>query len=218
MIKRSLGVRLLTLVFSALVILPIQAQEYMFTYSKLYGQIKHNNNEELDRVKVGLFFIHQESQQLCTISKAWMEKEEHYESFVIPDNNELPLPLDANLRSANPLVFVQLLDNKQCDYSMVVMTKEPFSGSVGQQEVSLVMSQMQTLLAELSGLFSRWFTPEISGITLEFATIKDGEFLTSEGNKVAIVNGKSRILLSDLSSDESLLLPEKTRRVLPYIL
>lgn len=61
-----------------------QAQEYMFTYSKLYTQLKNNNKEGHDDVKVGVFFVNADTKQLCNIEKAWMEKEEHYEEFVIP--------------------------------------------------------------------------------------------------------------------------------------
>ncbi|TOE44892.1 hypothetical protein CGJ44_22580, partial [Vibrio parahaemolyticus] len=33
------------------------AQEYMFTYSKLYTQLKNNTKEGHDDVKVGVFFV-----------------------------------------------------------------------------------------------------------------------------------------------------------------
>lgn len=127
------------------------AQEYMFTYSKLYTQLKNNTKEGHDDVKVGVFFVDARTKQLCAIEKAWMEKEEHYEEFVIPASKELPLPIDKNLKSANPLVFVHTPKDSRCDYSLVVMTKEPLQGSVSYEQLKPLMPQMQSMLEDLGG-------------------------------------------------------------------
>ncbi|MDW2405405.1 DUF2987 domain-containing protein, partial [Vibrio sp. 1262-1] len=143
------------------------AQEYMFTYSKLYTQLKNNTKEGHDDVKVGVFFVDARTKQLCAIEKAWMEKEEHYEEFVIPASKELPLPIDKNLKSANPLVFVHTPKDSRCDYSLVVMTKEPLQGSVSYEQLKPLMPQMQSMLEDLGGMFAGWFTPEVQGVTME---------------------------------------------------
>lgn len=196
--------------------LPVSAQEYMFTYSKLYTQVKNNLKEGHDDVKVGVFFVNAETKQLCTIEKAWMEKEEHYEEFVIPASNELPLPIDNNLRSANPLVFVNTQEG-QCDYSLVVMTKENLEGKVTYSQVEKIIPQMQTMLEDLSGMFSSWFTPEITGITLEFANMLEGQIQLSNGKVIPIEQGKAQLTLDEIGLDGSMQLPEPTQRVLPFI-
>lgn len=55
--------------------LPLQAQEYMFTYSKLYSQMKSNASEGHDDVKVGLFFVDADSKSFAYSKKhGWKKK------------------------------------------------------------------------------------------------------------------------------------------------
>ncbi|EGR0621559.1 DUF2987 domain-containing protein [Vibrio parahaemolyticus] len=193
------------------------AQEYMFTYSKLYTQLKNNTKEGHDDVKVGVFFVDARTKQLCAIEKAWMEKEEHYEEFVIPASKELPLPIDKNLKSANPLVFVHTPKDSRCDYSLVVMTKEPLQGSVSYEQLKSLMPQMQSMLEDLGGMFAGWFTPEVQGVTMEFANELNGKIVFSNGQEKAIVNGKVQVALSEIGEGGTITLPEPTMRVLPYL-
>ncbi|EGR1577819.1 DUF2987 domain-containing protein [Vibrio parahaemolyticus] len=193
------------------------AQEYMFTYSKLYTQLKNNTKEGHNDVKVGVFFVDARTKQLCAIEKAWMEKEEHYEEFVIPASKELPLPIDKNLKSANPLVFVHTPKDSRCDYSLVVMTKEPLQGSVSYEQLKPLMPQMQSMLEDLGGMFAGWFTPEVQGVTMEFANELNGKIVFSNGQEKAIVNGKVQVALSEIGEGGTITLPEPTMRVLPYL-
>ncbi|EGR1568174.1 DUF2987 domain-containing protein [Vibrio parahaemolyticus] len=193
------------------------AQEYMFTYSKLYTQLKNNTKEGHDDVKVGVFFVDARTKQLCAIEKAWMEKEEHYEEFVIPASKELPLPIDKNLKSANPLVFVHTPKDSRCNYSLVVMTKEPLQGSVSYEQLKPLMPQMQSMLEDLGGMFAGWFTPEVQGVTMEFANELNGKIVFSNGQEKAIVNGKVQVALSEIGEGGTITLPEPTMRVLPYL-
>ncbi|HAS6997111.1 TPA: DUF2987 domain-containing protein [Vibrio parahaemolyticus] len=193
------------------------AQEYMFTYSKLYTQLKNNTKEGHDDVKVGVFFVDARTKQLCAIEKAWMEKEEHYEEFVIPASKELPLPIDKNLKSANPLVFVHTPKDSRCDYSLVVMTKEPLQGSVSFEQLKPLMPQMQSMLEDLGGMFAGWFTPEVQGVTMEFANELNGKIVFSNGQEKAIINGKVQVALSEIGESGTITLPEPTMRVLPYL-
>ncbi len=194
-----------------------QAQEYMFTYSKLYTQLKNNNKEGHDDVKVGVFFVNADTKQLCDIEKAWMEKEEHYEEFVIPASKELPLPIDKNLKSANPLVFVQTPIDTRCDYSLVVMTKEPLQGNVSYEQLAPLMPQMQSMLEDLGDMFAGWFTPDVQGVTMEFSNGLDSTISFSNGTEKPIVNGKVQVALSEIGEGGTMTLPEPTMRVLPYL-
>ena len=126
--------------------LSIKAQEYMFTYSKLFSHMKQNAKEGHEDVKVGFFFLNADTKKNCIIQKAWMEKEKHYEELKSTHYHELLVPLDDNLKSANPLVFVRTPQNERCDFSMVVMTKQPLSGKVSYAEIEKLMPQMQTIL------------------------------------------------------------------------
>jgi len=194
-----------------------QAQEYMFTYSKLYTQLKNNNKEGHDDVKVGVFFVNADTKQLCNIEKAWMEKEKHYEEFVIPASKELPLPIDKNLKSANPLVFVQTPIDTRCDYSLVVMTKEPLQGNISYEQLAPLMPQMQSMLEDLGGMFAGWFTPDVQGVTMEFSNGLDSTISFSNGTEKPIVNGKVQVALSEIGEGGTMTLPEPTMRVLPYL-
>ncbi|CAE6942751.1 hypothetical protein ACOMICROBIO_GDFFDHBD_03148 [Vibrio sp. B1REV9] len=193
------------------------AQEYMFTYSKLYTQLKNNTKDGHDDVKVGVFFVDANTKKLCDIEKAWMEKEEHYEEFVIPVTKELPLPVDKNLKSANPLVFVQTQQGTRCDYSLVVMTKSPLAGQVSYEQLAPLMPQMQAMLEDLGGMFAGWFTPQVQGVTMEFANDLNGKIVLSNGLEKNIVDGKVQVALNEIGEGGYMTLPEPTTRVLPYL-
>ncbi|MCW8348548.1 DUF2987 domain-containing protein [Vibrio sp. ZSDZ65] len=203
--------------FAGVLAMPATAQEYRFTYSKLYSQMKNNIKEGHEDVKVGFFFVDAQSQQLCNIEKAWMEKEEKYEELKTSEYNELLVPLDGNLKQANPLVYIHTPPMKQCDFSMVVMTKEPLSGKVSYQDVANLLPQMQTMLADLGGMFSGWFTADVTGLTLEFAEQENGRIELSGGDFIEISNGKAQVLLEEIGKNGFMQLPSKTSRVLPYI-
>ncbi|EJE8669195.1 DUF2987 domain-containing protein [Vibrio vulnificus] len=214
---RKIGLTLLCTALSSFVVTPVSAQEYMFTYSKLFSQLKNNTKEGHEDVKVGIFFVNPQTKQLCDIEKAWMEKEEHYEEFMIPASKELPLPVDNNLKSANPLVFVQTPQDMRCDYSLVVMTKQPLQGKVTYAQLEPLMPQMKTMLDDLGGMFSSWFTPDVEGVTMEFAEQLNDMITFSNGQKKAIVNGKVQVALSEIGEAGYMLLPQPTMRVLPYL-
>ncbi|QNE01047.1 DUF2987 domain-containing protein [Vibrio vulnificus] len=214
---RKIGLTLLCTALSSFVVTPVSAQEYMFTYSKLFSQLKNNTKEGHEDVKVGIFFVNPQTKQLCDIEKAWMEKEEHYEEFMIPASKELPLPIDNNLKSANPLVFVQTPQDMRCDYSLVVMTKQPLQGKVTYAQLEPLMPQMKTMLDDLGGMFSSWFTPDVEGVTMEFAEQLNDMITFSNGQKKAIVNGKVQVALSEIGEAGYMLLPQSTMRVLPYL-
>lgn len=196
---------------------PVMAQQYMFTYSKLFSQMKSNTKEDHPDVKMGIFFIDAQSKQNCVIEKAWMEKEEHYEELKTGPGYELLVPLDNNLRQANPLVFVDTPQDKRCDFSMVVMAKTPFEGKVAYQEVEVLLPQMQAMLEQLGGMFASWFTPAVEGVTLEFSPETEGVITLSNGQTVAIVNHKAQVALSQIGPDGWMELPAPTLRVLPYL-
>ncbi|EMK3379086.1 DUF2987 domain-containing protein [Vibrio vulnificus] len=214
---RKIGLTLLCTALSSFVVTPVSAQEYMFTYSKLFSQLKNNTKEGHEDVKVGIFFVNPQTKQLCDIEKAWMEKEEHYEEFMIPASKELPLPIDNNLKSANPLVFVQTPQDMRCDYSLVVMTKQPLQGKVTYAQLEPLMPQMKTMLDDLGGMFSSWFTPDVEGVTMEFAEQLNDMITFSNGQKKAIVDGKVQVALSEIGEAGYMLLPQPTMRVLPYL-
>lgn len=208
---------LFTALLSASAIAPVQAQEYMFTYSKLYSHMKQNAKEGHDEVKVGFFFVDAKTKQLCEIEKAWMEKEEHYEELRISPYKEVLVPLDKNLRSANPLVFVDTPMDKRCDFSMVVMTKEPLSGKVDYQQIERLLPQMQAMLEQLGGMFASWFTPDVEGVTLEFPHKLNSTIQFSNGATKAIVDGKVQVSLDEIGQGGWITLPQATSRVLPYL-
>ncbi|WP_407702349.1 DUF2987 domain-containing protein [Vibrio algarum] len=195
----------------------LAAQEYMFTYSKLYSQLKNNAKEGHEDVKVGFFFTNADTKKLCTIEKAWMEKQSKYEELTPVNGKELLVPLDSNLKSANPLVFAKTPMDKRCDFSMVVMTKEPLSNKVYYKDIEKLLPQMQSMLADLGGMFASWFTPDVEGLTLEFSDQSAGMVNFSNGLSVDIVDGKARIRLSDLKPGDYIELPEPTTRVLPWL-
>ncbi|USD31207.1 MULTISPECIES: DUF2987 domain-containing protein [Vibrio] len=214
---KKLPLAFLAATLSTVVALPVSAQEYMFTYSKLFTHMKQNVKEGHEDVKVGFFFLNADTKQNCIIEKAWMEKEEHYEELKSSPYHELIVPLDNNLKSANPLVFVQTPRDQRCDFSMVVMTREPLKGKVTYEDVEKLMPQMQTMLEDLGGMFASWFTPDVEGVTLEFADKLNSKVEFSDGSSKPIMEGKVQVALSDIGKGGFMILPQETARVLPYL-
>lgn len=204
-------------VFATVISLPLNAQEYRFTYSKLFTQLKNNTKSGHDNVKVALFFVDATTQQPCKINKAWMEKEQHHEVLSTGYANELLVPVDSNLRQANPLIFVHTPEHKQCDFSMVVMSNNALEGEVTYAQIAQLLPQMEALLADLGGTFSSWFAPTITGVTLQFPLDQTGDIVVANGRRITISNGKAVVLLDDIGVGNSMILPEKTLRVMPYI-
>ncbi|KHD26969.1 hypothetical protein NM09_02840 [Vibrio caribbeanicus] len=214
---KKLSLALLTAAVGITAAMPSYAQEYMFTYSKLFSHMKQNAKEGHDDVKVGFFFLNANTKQLCNIEKAWMEKEEHYEELTISPYNEVIVPLDNNLRSANPLVFVHTPMDMRCDFSMVVMTKEPMNGEVSYDDVKVLLPQMQVILEQLGGMFASWFTPDVEGVTLEFPNKLNSTIQFSNGTTKPIVDGKAQVSLAEIGEGGTMTLPAETARVLPYL-
>lgn len=210
-------IRLFAALCASVLALPAHAEQYRFNYSKLYTQMKNNLEEGHPDVKVAFFFQEHQTSRLCKIDKAWMEKDKHYEEFVIPPSQELIVPLDDNLRQVGPLVYVNAEQGKTCDFSMVVMTKQPLSGEVSYQDIETLLPQMSKMLDDLGGMFSSWFAPKVIGLTLEFDGVNQGVIQTSKGNTLPIDDGKAKVSLAELSKGESLLLPQATFRALPLL-
>lgn len=206
------------IVITGAVLSPAHAyqQDYRFTYSKLYTQLKHNAEEGHDSAKVGVFFVSAENGLPCELDKAWMEKEEKYEVLKVAANGELQLPIDSHLRQANPLVFIEIDQEVQCDFSMVVMSKSALSGRVDYLQLITLQSDMQKLLGDLGGMFARWFTPDVEGVTLEFAE-SQGKITLSSGQTLPIENHRVSVDIRKLAKGDSIELPYETLRVMPYI-
>ncbi|MCG7496347.1 DUF2987 domain-containing protein [Vibrio sp. Of7-15] len=213
MIKRSTALLLGALLVSA----PVVADEYMFTYSKLFSQLKNNTKEGHDDVRLALFFNDAKTGKACNITKAWMEKEEHYEEFSIPESQELPLPLDNNLRSANPLVYVHTEEGKQCDIAMEVLVSKDLTTRFDYQTVENLLPQMQKMMSDLGGMFSSWFMPDVEGVVVVFNELESGTIAISEADDIQINNGRAIIKLADLNEQSVVTLPIKADKVMPWI-
>ncbi|MCE4934435.1 DUF2987 domain-containing protein [Aliivibrio fischeri] len=197
--------------------LPVKAEQYRFTYTKLYYQLKVNQKEGHEDIRMALFFNDAQTGKACQITKAWMEKEEHYEEFTIPSNQELPLPIDNNLKSANPLVYIQTEEGKQCDISMEVLANKSFRGSVSAKELKELTIQMDAMLADIGGMFSKYFMPDVEGVTFVFSDTVTKGVSTSTGELLPLNNGKVTIDLRKYSDDVKFELPTEVLKVTPWL-
>ena len=212
--KKWIGATTLSLLCLAL---PVKAEQYRFTYSKLYYQLKVNQKEGHDDVRMALFFNDSQTGKACQITKAWMEKEEHYEEFTIPSNQELTLPIDDNLKSANPLVYIQTEEGKQCDISMEVLANQRFDGSVSIKELKELAIQMDAMLADIGGMFSSYFMPDVEGITFVFGDTVTEAVKLSNGKDLSLKNGRATVSLEKHADDVRILLPAEPLKVTPWL-
>ena len=212
--KKWIGTTILSLLCLAL---PVKAEQYRFTYSKLYYQLKVNQKEGHDDVRMALFFNDSQTGKACQITKAWMEKEEHYEEFTIPSNQELTLPIDDNLKSANPLVYIQTEDGKQCDISMEVLANQRFDGAISIKELKELAIQMDAMLGNIGGMFSSYFMPDVEGVTFVFSDTVTEDVKLSNGETLPLKNGRATVNLKEYADEVRILLLAEPLKVTPWL-
>lgn len=195
----------------------VSAQDIQIRYSTLYGKLKQNVKEGHDDVKMAFFLLNQKDGSVCKVHRGWMQKDEHYEALVIPSSYELDVPVDKNLRQANPDVTFVIDDGITCDMSMQVIAKDHFSTTMTQADVTRLVPQMQSLLSDLGGMFSDWFMPEVSGVVVHLAEQPLDFVPLANGQRIPVNEKKAVIKLSDLAIDEQITFPSKIVKVTPWL-
>lgn len=193
------------------------AQNIELRYSSLFGKLKQNVKEGHDDVRIALFLLEQQTGEVCEIHHGSMRKEKHYEELVIPENQELRVPIDNNLRQANPDVTFVIDDGITCDMSMQVIANNTFETQISQAEIAALTPQMDQLLADLGGMFSSWFMPEVGGVVVHFDQDATDALQTSKGKTIAVNQRKAVIKLAELSEGEVVSLPVPAVKVTPWI-
>ncbi|MGF1724922.1 DUF2987 domain-containing protein [Photobacterium nomapromontoriensis] len=195
----------------------VSAQNIDMRYSVLYSKLKQNEKEGHDDVKIAFFLLDQRDGRVCEIQKGWMQKDEHYEALVIPANNELLVPIDTNLRQANPDVTFVIDDGIICDVSIQVMAKLAYGDQISQRDIQSLVPQMDQTLSDLGGMFSSWFMPDVAGVIVHFdkpisenITLANGINTERQGNKVILK-------LADLHTGEQINFPYPSVKVTPWI-
>ncbi|MGR5148183.1 DUF2987 domain-containing protein [Photobacterium alginatilyticum] len=193
------------------------AQNIEMRYSSLYGKLKQNVKEGHEDVRIAFFLLNQEDGNVCTVHKGSMRKEKHYEELVIPENNELVVPIDSNLRQANPDVTFVIDDGITCDLSMQVIANKDYGQSINQAEIAALAPQMDKLLSDLGGMFSSWFMPEVGGVVVHFADDVSKPIRLSGGKTISVKDSKAVIKLAELTEGEEVKLPQRAVKVTPWI-
>jgi hypothetical protein len=73
------------------------------------------------------------------------------------------------------------------------------------------------MLADLGGMFSKWFSPDVTGLTLEFSEPDFDTLALSNGKQISIVNKRAIVTLDDIEAGVTLLLPTAPQRIMPWI-
>ncbi|WP_407333114.1 DUF2987 domain-containing protein [Enterovibrio sp. 27052020O] len=201
---------------AAVISLPVGAAQIEFSYSKLFTQLKHNNSEDHPDVKVGYFMVKPQTGEVCTITKAWMTKKKNYEEFVIPASQELPLPIDSNLRRVNPDVFIETEGDAVCDVSFQVMAKNAFVREMSDKDVNVLVPQMTAMMQDLGGMFSTWFMPDVQGVSVHFSQ-PQSSLSTSKGRVIDVEDKVAVVRLNDLQEGERILFSQQPIKITPWI-
>ncbi|WP_163390994.1 DUF2987 domain-containing protein [Enterovibrio norvegicus] len=201
---------------AAVISMPAAAAQVEFTYSKIYSQLKHNAGESHPDVKIGYFMVSPTTGKTCKITKAWMAKKKNYEEFVIPASQELPLPLDSNLRKVNPDVFIQTAGDDVCDISFQVLAKKDFETEISTDSVAVLVPQMSAMMQDLGGMFASWFMPDVEGVMVHFEQ-PVSSLSTSEGRSIPVENSVATLRLADLKKGERVFWASQPLKVTPWI-
>lgn len=195
----------------------VAAQNIDMRYSVLYGKLKQNVKEGHDDVKIAFFLLDQRDGRVCKIQKGWMQKDEHYEDLTIPESNELAVPVDTNLRQANPDVTFVIDDGITCDVSMQVIAKSHYGEQINQSDIQSLVPQMDQILSELGGMFSSWFMPAVEGVVVHFEHPLTEAIALANGTKAQIQGNRLILKLADLQTGEQIQLPHTAVKVTPWI-
>ena len=203
------------------------AQEVGMRYSTLFSKLKQNVKEGHDDVKIAFFLLDQRDGSVCDVHKGWMQKDEHYEALVIPESNELDIPVDNNLRQANPDVTFVIDDGITCDVSMQVIARDHFESSLSHADVARLVPQMQVMLSDLGGMFSDWFMPSVEGVVVHLAPQRTASGTLSSaqptliqltnGTQVTVTDNKAVLKLADLTMEETVTFPSSIVKVTPWL-
>ncbi|WP_036832274.1 DUF2987 domain-containing protein [Photobacterium sanctipauli] len=192
-------------------------QNIEIRYSTLFSKLKQNTKEGHEDVKIALFLLDQRDGSVCKIHRGSMRKDAHFEELVIPDNNEMSVPLDNNLRQANPDVTFVIDDGITCDVSMQVIAKQAFDNAIQQQDVANLIPQMNQMMSDLGGMFSSWFMPDVAGVVVHFDEPMNNPVKFANG-QLAESNGNSVILpLASLADGETVSFSQPIVKVTPWI-
>ncbi len=142
-----------------------------FRYSELYSKMKYNVQEDLPDVEVRLYLVEPDSGQVCQWKEGWMVKDKHFEALTVPRDFALNVPIDGHLRQANPDVTFVKTSDQICDMSIEVLSFNPDT------DFDSLVRQFDTLFGQLSGMFGRFFMPEVEGLTYHFNSGESRSFL-----------------------------------------
>ncbi|MGF1686825.1 DUF2987 domain-containing protein [Photobacterium japonica] len=193
------------------------AQNIDMRYSTLFSKLKQNVEEGHDDVKVAFFLLDQRDGSVCDVHKGWMRKDEHYEALIIPESNELDIPVDSNLRQANPDVTFVIDEGITCDVSMQVIARDHFDTSITQADVARLTPQMQVILSDLGGMFSDWFMPEVEGVVVHLSSELVDPIQLTNGTVVTVADKKAVLKLVDLAIAEKVDFPVSIVKVTPWL-
>lgn len=145
-----------------------------------------------------------------------MTKKDNYEAISVPESQELLLPIDRHLKKVNPDVFIVTDGDIPCDISYQVMTTDTFSQGISHQQLVDILPQMNAMMADLGGMLSSWFMPEVKGVTVHFS--QPVNHLTTNTGNIIDVKNKMAILHPDiLSKNERVLFTSPPVKITPWI-
>ncbi|MGF1786590.1 DUF2987 domain-containing protein [Photobacterium swingsii] len=193
------------------------AQNIELRYSALHGKLKQNIKEGHDDVRIALYLVNQATGKVCDVKKGWMQKEEHYEELVIPESNELVVPVDKNLRQANPDVTFVIDDGITCDMSMQVIANTQFDDTISKSDIEKLVPQMNNMMSDLGGMFSSWFMPSVEGVVVHFSDVANKRIVTNKDNVYTIKDNKLVLQLSQLKDNEQVRLPSAPTKITPWL-
>lgn len=193
------------------------SQDVQIRYSSLYGKLKNNLKEGHEDVNIRLYLVDQQG-NTCKIHKASMRKDKHYEDLVIPADYALSIPLDSNLRQANPDVTFVIDEGITCDVSMQILGLNYKPNSLSKEYIASIVPQMNVMMTDLGGMFSNWFMPKAEGVVVTLSDPNvDQTIVLENGKTISFIEGIGKIKPDDLSANETLRFTQSIEKISPWI-
>ncbi len=141
----------------------------VFNYDGFFARMKKSEQPQYSDVTLTFVLQKQATVEPCQIEKAKITTDISEETLTVAANGELILPYEQVFNDRKALIrLVQSKDATACDLNFRLRNKMPLGQTVKLSQLRKIHQQFAALLNDLAGL-GKYFLPQMTGITLQFA-------------------------------------------------
>lgn len=161
--------------FSLLLILSLMVNSAFsaplkLNYSLFFGYMKTLNKQQYKAVTTAFYLQQQGTTVPCLIEKAEMVVDEKREPIKFEKEGRLVPFYSDKHRKDGAMIEVQLVNEQrdlQCDLQVTLMASDAALDNLSLAQLTLISTQLATLLEKNAGMVGKYFLPTFAGIRLQ---------------------------------------------------